>query len=167
MNAEIILTAMLSLPPYTGDRGDTPAARAELYRPVAEAIAEVAPGNPTKAAALVALAYAETKFARYVLTGNCASGPPGMRCDNGRARGAFQVWAWCDAWRHPEGSPESLRAEARCAARALAAGKRRCLGRHPAGDWAAMFSGYRGPACSWPPAARRARSMLALEARLR
>jgi hypothetical protein len=171
---DLILAAMLALPQYVADRSDTPEARAALYRPTAQAIAEVSNGNRVKAAALIALAYEESRFARYVLEGRCKDGPKGSRCDwnyltrSPRARGPWQLWSWCtDAWRHPDGSIESLRSGARCASRLLAGAKQRCLGRHPAGDWAGAYSGYRNGACTWAPAAGRARRMAAIEARLR
>ena len=170
---ERVLAAMLALPQYVGDRDDNPDKRSELYRPLAQTIAAEARGNRSKEAALVTLAWLESRLARYVLEGRCKEGPRGMRCDAHprtgvpRARGAFQVWGWCrDAWRHPEGSIESMRAEARCASRMLSAGLQRCRGRHPAGDWAGAFSGYRNGACTWAPAAARARRMETVLARL-
>lgn len=172
--SHVVIQAMLSLPQYAGDRADTPEQRAELYRPVAQEIANVTRGNRTAAAALVTLGWFETRFARYVLSGNCASGPVGMRCDwdhrtkRPRARGAYQIWGWCtEAWKHPEGSQESLVAETRCAARMLSGAKRRCAGAHPAGPWAGAFSGYGGVSCIRPKASKRARRMAQIEARLR
>lgn len=173
MTVETILAVMLALPVYVGDRDLKPENRSELYRPVAEAIAEVSKGSSTMAAALITLGYSESRFARYVLEGRCADGPKGQRCDwdyrkrQPRARGPWQVWAWCrGAWSHGEASPEALIGGARCAARALVAARKRCEGRHPGGVWAGMYSGYRGPTCTWAPAAGRAKRMALLEYQL-
>lgn len=170
---EAILDAMLAQAHYVGDRTDTPAERAALYRAPAEAIDEVARGNVWLAAALIELGHAESRWARYVLEGRCADGPRGARCDwdyrarAPRARGPWQVWSWCrDAWSHEDGSTAALRGGARCAARALSGAKRRCQGTHAAGDWAGMFSGYRANACTWGPAAGRARRMATVQANL-
>jgi len=162
-----ILAAMLALPQYAGDRGETLEQRTELYRPVAAVIAETARSREA-AAALVALAWHETKFARAVIEGHCDRMPADSRCDHGRARGVFQLWAVAcrSAWALPEGSPESLRAEARCAIGNLYSARNRCAVR-AADINAGMFSGYRGASCLWPAAARRVQTMREVLAVLR
>ena len=147
MLTESILAAMLALPQYAGDRDDSPEARAALLRPVAVAIAETAQ-SPETAAALIALGWHETKFARLVIEGRCSDMPAGSRCDNGRARGVWQAWhvACPVAYRFPAGSSESLRAEARCAAGNLYAARHRCAERN-ANIIAGQFSGYAGASC--------------------
>jgi len=163
-SADAVLAAMLSLPQYTGDRiVDPPAERARLYRPVAEAIAQVARSR-ADAAALIALGYAETAFARYVLDGHCYQGPAGARCDGGRARGAWQVWSWCRAlWAGPENAPDRHVAGARCALQRLRAGRTAC----PAQGYAGMLSHYGRGHCTWGPAKARAATMALVEGRLR
>lgn len=167
MSPAAILAVLLSLPAWHLDR-DPPEARSAMLRPVADVIAEVS-ADATDAAALIALGWHETKYARLVLEGRCSEMPEGNRCDDGRARGAWQLWhvACPSAYAFPAGSPESLRAEATCARRLLRGQLGRCRARHPAGDWAGAFAGYRGASCVWPAAARRARTMLDLLARLR
>ena len=76
----IILALMLSWPQYHLDRGDSPAARRALYRPVAEAICAVAQTRMERVWLAVQFD-AETHGARYVLEGRCADGPKGERCD--------------------------------------------------------------------------------------
>lgn len=171
--ADAILAAMLALPQYHGDRhADTPEDRARLYRPVAEAISAVA-ANRTEAAALVALGYHETAFARYVLDGYCYQGPVGARCDGGRARGAWQVWSWCrPLWDVPETAPSRHLAGARCAVRRLRSARADCArvcrqtgsGCRP---HIAAFSGYAGRGCDWPGATGRVKTMARIEAALR
>jgi hypothetical protein len=154
---------MLTFPQYTGDRFADPAPedRARLYRPVAVAISAVAK-NRTEAAALVALAYAETRLARYVLDGYCAQGPVGARCDGGRARGAWQNWSHCKAlWAVPENHPSRHIEGARCAIRLLRAGRQQC------GDLAGAFGVYAGAGCKWKGGKARAKTTLAVEGRLR
>jgi hypothetical protein len=142
MTTHIILTALLSLPTWYGDKDLSKEERRALIRPVAEAIHGVA-RTRDEAAALVSLAWHESRLASYVLEGRCHEGPPGARCDmdrkgKPRARGPWQVWKWCKAWDHPEGSAESLRREARCALGALRTHRSRC------GTWEGAFAGMGG-----------------------
>jgi hypothetical protein len=162
-----ILTAMLALPAYAGDRSESPEERAALLRPVAVAIAETAQ-SPETAAALIALGWHETKFARAVIEGRCSEMPAGSRCDNGRARGVWQAWnvACPAAYRFADGSLESLRAEVRCAVGNLYSARNRCERRAPE-LWGGAFSGYRGASCLWPAAARRVQTMREVLAVLR
>lgn len=162
-----ILYVLMGLVPWYGDRDDTEAQRRALLQPIAAdiafAVAEKSDGlSPElKASAVMAVGDHESHWARYVIEARCSEGPPGARCDEGLARGPFQQHASAcpRAYRHPEGSRESLREEARCAVRLLTGALRRCRGRHPAGDWAGAFSGYRSASCEWKPAARRAQTM--------
>lgn len=158
------LAALLSLPQYAGDRhADTPEQRARLLRPVADAIAAVS-RNRTEAAALVALGYAETAFARYVLDGYCYQGPVGARCDGGRARGAWQVWSWCrPLWTGPENAEGRHLAGARCAVQRLRAGRTAC----PNDGYAGMLSHYGRGHCTWGPATKRAALMSTVEWQIR
>ncbi len=161
VSAEAILAAMLAFPQYTGDRhADGPADRARLYRPVAAAIAEVS-RNHTEAAALVALGYSETAFARYVLDGYCHQGPAGARCDGGRARGAWQVWSHCrPLWAGPENAPSRHLDGARCAIRLLRAGRVRC------GTLRGAFGVCAGRGCDWRGGAARAKLTATVKGRL-
>jgi len=169
LTVEVILAAMLALTQAALDRGDTVAARRDLYRPTAAAIADVA-RSPEEAAALVAVAYGETRLARYVLEGRCLDGPVGQQCDKGRdgkprARGPWQVWGWCvEAWRHPDGSPESIRGGAACAARRLRdRGSDPC----PAYDaWRSRIAGYGRDSCSSARVTERHATWLATRRRL-
>lgn len=160
MIREAILAVLMGLPAWYEDAGEPRAARLELLGPVASAIAGASGGDHQRAAALIALGWHESKFGRYVLEGRCSDGPPGARCDNGRARGAWQLWAVAcpAAYQYPAGSLESLELEARCADRLLQGARGRCRGRHPAGALAGAFSGYRGLDCRWPGGAGRART---------
>lgn len=134
MTPEIILSIMLAQPPWKGDAGETLAQRTALLRPVAAAIVEVSQGDRTRAARLVALGYAETRWARYVLEDRCSEGPVGARCDEGRARGPWQVWRWCKA--------SDLVGQAQCALRALGGAELRCRRNYPNSPHAAAFAGY-------------------------
>lgn len=168
MSWSTILAVMLAQPTWHGDLAETPEQRADLLRPVALAI-ELATHDTTEQAALIALGYHESGWARYVLEGRCADGPPGARCDHGRARSPWQLWrrACPSAWELSEDDPRALERSAACAVRLLRGARGRCRGMHPAGDVAGMFSGYaRGGVCTWAPAAGRARSMASVLVRL-
>jgi hypothetical protein len=161
---ETVLAAMLSLPGYSLDDQAT---RAERYRPVAEAISAVSQ-SPETAAALVALGWHESGFAQAVLEGHCERMPSHSRCDQGRARGVWQAWrvACPAAYAYEAGTPESLLAEAKCAANNLYSARNRCITR--ADDaWSGMFSGYRGASCTWAPAARRVQTFRVVLAMIR
>jgi len=165
MSPEIVLSAMLSLTPYSGDRGDSTEARMDLYRPVAQNIARVA-RTPSEAAILVALGFHETGFARFVIEGRCSEGPPGQRCDGGKARGVFQLHASAcpAAWKFPEGSPESLELEAGCAIRLLRWNAVR--GReHTITPAHAAFSGYAARDWGWGGADLRVKTTAGLLAK--
>ncbi len=126
LSAEAVLTLILSLPTWHEDLALPLETRNDYLRPVAEAIAEVAK-NRSEARALVTVALHESRFARAVIEGRCDEMPLGARCDNGRARGPWQVHRWCKAaWENQDGSLEALRGGARCALRYMRAGYRRC-----------------------------------------
>lgn len=159
-----ILAVMLAQPAWYQDAAEPPEARADLLRPVALAI-ELATEDRTEQAALVALGYHESAWARYVVEGRCADGPDGVRCDHGRARSPWQLHhrACPGAWELAEDDPRALERSAACAARQLRGAKGRCRGLHPAGDTAGMFSGYaRSAVCTWAPGAARAMTMSAV-----
>lgn len=154
LDVEQVLAAMERQPQAWIDRADGPAARRELYRPVAQTIVTVA-GSREVAAALIELGWKEVKWARAVLEGHCERMPKGQRCDGGYARGPWQVHGWCRrGWALPDGSYEALEEQGRCAVRMLL-GKRATCRR----GWEGAFSGYAGPSCAWPPAQKRAEEM--------
>jgi len=156
-----VLAAMLMMPMWHQDAHETPSQREELLAPVALAVVS-ATEDRTEQAALVSLGWHESRWARYVLEGRCADGPDGARCDDGRARSPWQVWAVACPSAHelPESHPVVVERAAVCAVRLLRAAKRRCAGRHPAGDWAGAFGGYgSGAACLTPRSAERVPTM--------
>jgi hypothetical protein len=163
LSPHAVLTVALSLSQYVGDRGDSPEQREALYLPVATAIAEVARTN-AEAAMLLALAFHESGLARFVIEGRCSDGPPGQRCDGGKARGVFQLHAAAcrDAWELEDGSTDSIRAEARCAIRLLRWNADRGKDR-TASRLRAAFAGYAARDWSWDGAAKRAETARKIE----
>ncbi|HEX7671403.1 MAG TPA: hypothetical protein VF395_17540 [Polyangiaceae bacterium] len=163
VSSAAVLAAALSLSQYVGDKVDTPEGRETLYRPVAEAIAEVARTN-VEASMLLALAFHESGLARFVIEGRCADGPPGQRCDGGRARGVFQLHesACREAWKLEDGSVPSIRAEARCAIRLLRWNADRGKDHTPSRLHAA-FAGYAAREWNWDGAAKRVETAQKLE----
>jgi len=113
---ELTLSVLIMLQPWYQDADMSIDERTDLYRPVAETICRVAK-NRSEQAWLMAQAYSESKLAKYVIEGNCASGPPGARCDEGLATSVWQTHRHCvGAWK--AGPPEQRRdAAARCAIR--------------------------------------------------
>lgn len=163
-----VLAAMMGQPAWYEDASETPEQRADLLRPVAMAIT-LATEDPTEQAALVALGWHESRWARYVVEGRCQDGPRGARCDNGRARSPWQVWAVAcpSAHRLPESHPVVVERAAACAVRLLRGGRSRCRGLHPAGDWAGAFVAYGGGAsCTRRSGADRAATMRSVMLRL-
>jgi hypothetical protein len=136
MSATIILTAMLNQPPAYVDRHESREERAKLLAPYAHVIDKVG-RNIEEKAALVAQGLSETQGARYVLEGRCHEGPRGQRCDEGRARGFWQVHPWCKA--------TTIEGEARCVLSIMRSGKYRCQT-----GWLGAFSATKGlaGACS-------------------
>lgn len=157
MTPEAILAVLLALAPWHGDRDEHPDARALRLAPVASAIVQASRGDRSVASALVAHGAGETRYAALVIEGRCSEMPKGQRCDDGRARGAWQVWrvACPEAYRHDDGSHASIVAEAHCAARLLRGGRHRC------GTWEGAFASMGGGArCSSPRAPERLRIMI-------
>jgi hypothetical protein len=110
----VLLRVLLSLAVWHQDADLSPDARSALYRPVAEAICRVS-RTTQEQAWLAAQAYSETTLAAYVIEGRCADGPPGIRCDEGRATTEWQVHRFCiAAWTAPT-LDERREAGARCA----------------------------------------------------
>lgn len=156
---------------------ETPEERSIRLKPVAVvtwAATTLRPPGFTRlqwAAVLLALASHESNFARYVQTGKCETGPEGMRCDGGKARGLWQQWevACPAAWQREPGSTEELWEGAKCASRLMYSAYTRCSGKAPTLLQGA-FSGYRGGRvnhCTWKRAAGREKTAFDFTARLR
>lgn len=164
-----VLAAMLGQPAWYEDASETPEQRADLLRPAAMAIT-LATGDTAEQAALVALGWHESRWARYVIEGRCQDGPDGARCDSGRARSPWQVHSYglCrEAWRYTEDDPRTLELAAQCSVRLLRGAKSRCAGLHPAGDWAGAFSQYgTGARCTRAKSAERVATMQTVMLRL-
>lgn len=174
-----ILVVLLGLPPFHSETDESAEGRQARLQTVAAAIDHAAAAHahrwpPQKtAAALLALGWHESRFARYVGEGRCHEGPPGARCDPNRhgVRQARTYWqlhrvACPAAWALPEGSAAELQVAARCAAGLLIGAEHRCRHRTPYGLLAGAFSGYRGIACDWRPSRARAQSALDFQRRL-
>ena len=177
----IILAILLAAPAFTAE--PTPETHEDRHTRLWILSTEIAAASRTQpgvapyevAAALLTLGKLESGWAAYVGNGECASGPRGMRCDPDkrtgvpRARSYWQVHvgACPQAWREEPGSLEELRAAARCAARHWSGARLRCRGRHPSGDDAGAFSGYRSNTCDWPGGTYRAREYTRMLAALR
>jgi hypothetical protein len=169
---DVLVAILLAWPPFYTETDEQPEARRLRLVMAAQAIEQVAHATPDPAqtaAALLAIGFHESRFAAYVGQGRCHEGPKGARCDEGRARGYWQLWrvACPPAWRLEPGSREALHAEARCAARAWRGALWRCRRRHPAGPIAGAFAGYRGADCEWARGARRAQTFERIASKLR
>lgn len=107
----------------------------------------------TMQAALMSIAYKETRLARNVGIGRCDLMPKGQQCDSGKAKTYFQLWeVACPAvWEEglEPGSQEELDIAADCAARLLTAAFNRCAGKNKHGVWPGAFAGYRSIDCQW------------------
>jgi hypothetical protein len=139
----LILSAWALLPTWYQDRDETPEARDALRLPVAEAIC-LATKDRRERAFLAAQAYAETHLARYVLDHRCADGPPGAKCDAGRATGPWQVHRNANecserAWDATLPTLARFSAGARCALMGWRWGVRRC--RSEVGGFSAQAGG--------------------------
>jgi len=161
----LVLSALLWLSPYYGDRGELPADRAARLEPVAEAISAVA-RNRVEVALLLALGTHESHFSALVLAGRCTEIGP-RACDSGRARGVWQLHreACPRAWELPDGSRESLAEEARCVVSLLRWGAHQGTERALTPLHAAL-SAYAGHGPTWPGAELRVRTTRKLLARL-
>jgi hypothetical protein len=164
-----ILAALMALVPWWGDRNETSEARNARMIPIAEAIT-TATSDATEQAALITLAWAESKLASYVTEDRCHEGPVGQRCDQGRARGPWQVHHGarkeCSiAWELSATSVDGLTHQAWCALSRYRFSKHYCSSHGSAG----ALSGYRG---AYPSCNRNGASLLAsiagnVEARIR
>jgi hypothetical protein len=102
-----------------------------------------------------------------VVRGRCDLMPAGERCDNLHARGTLQVHGWCrEAWSLPDGSPESMVAEAKCALRIIRDGRSRCR-RSAITPWHGSFAALAARPCTWSGADERVRTMRRLLAEIR
>jgi hypothetical protein len=138
MTPAVILAAMTILGPCPPRR----------CLPVAVAIAQAARSRE-EAALLVAQGWHESRWAAYVLEGRCQDGPPGARCDEGRARGPWQVWHYCRA--------TTTAGEARCVLATARLAVARC------GSWDGAFAALAGKGgCAWSGAPRRVETMRAV-----
>lgn len=147
MNPAPILTALLALPAWEGDRALTAEEREAQLAPVAAAIGAVA-RNRDEAAWLVAQGKHESHFASLVLQGRCSEMPKGQQCDpkHGvpQSRGPWQLKGrWCR-------TVDTLEGQAACALRLARWGLKQC------GTWEAAFAAQRGMgACTSPQAPKR------------
>src|SRR5690606_18816635 len=89
---------LVALPPFAAEPVPESAdERAERLKPVAGAIWQAAAQRPSGftrgqwSAVLTALGWHESRWAAYVHDGRCSEGPVGARCDDGRARTAWQL----------------------------------------------------------------------------
>ena len=133
----IILALMLSWPQYRLDRGDSPAARRALYRPVAEAICAVGKTRMERAW-LAVQSDAETHGARCVLEERCRDCPRGARCDwcysgcrlgkpGPTSHGPWQAKIrWCPLAVLAPTLRDRYKAGARCALRTARRGFKKC-----------------------------------------
>ncbi len=142
-----IIAAAFALLPSSYEQGDV--------RAVSEEISIVA-ANRIEAATLMALAYHESKLARLIMEGHCDQLPKGMRCDNGKALGVWQLheracpaaWALATPNGGPEGQRESLHEQAKCAINLLRWNAKRGKGAAPS-ELRAAFAGYAARAWDW------------------
>jgi hypothetical protein len=160
----LILAVLLLYPSYYLERTTEQAdARRARLAELAEAIDQVN-ATPGEIAAVMALAWLESRLARYVHVGDCAHPPKGApSCDRGRARSPWQLHrAGCPAlWELEQGSPEWLRAGAQCAANRWRYGLALC------GSAAGAYAVYRGRACSWAGGPAGAEAVRDVQRRLR
>lgn len=158
VSVAVILSFLLAHPAWS-DRAFSSEQRESFLRPVAEAIAE-ASHSTREVAVLLALGMRESNFASAVVAGDCSALPKGQRCDAGKARGFAQLHesACRAAYQLIAGSPESIRAEARCAIGLLRGGQARCHSLEGA------FAAYgTGNSCKWRGAADRVRTANRIE----
>lgn len=176
---EAVLAVLLAWPPFGAEPDPESAAiRQVRLTQAAIAITDAAhtrsrTWNAVKiAAALLVLGHRESRFARYVGTGQCMRGPIGAQCDPwrgvARALGYYQQHrpACPRAWREEPGSLSQQIESARCAASLLQGGVHRC-GQRASSPEAAAFAAYAGIRCDRPGSQRRAALMLRIESRLR
>ena len=158
---------------------ETSAERSERLLLVATALYSASETRPkgwhraTMAAALLSVAWHESRFAAYVQLGRCADGPRGKaECDGGRARSLWQLHrSACSAlWEVSDGSEESTRVAAQCAARQLTRSYYWCTrpGSQALTALSGMFAAYAGvSSCVWSGADKRVRDLELFRARVR
>ena len=162
MTPAVILAAILLLPSRYA-RGDVQA--------VADEIGAVS-ANRDEAAALISLAWHETKFASAVMEGRCSDLHP-RACDSGRALGVWQLhkqactaaWALASPNGGTAGQRESLREQARCAIRLLRWNAKRGRDRARTPLHAA-FAGYAARPWNWAGAEVRVATVRAVLRRM-
>lgn len=172
MLRELILAALVALPPAWEDRAEVD--RHVRLGMIADGIADAAlveswPGAPDElAAALVAIGWHESRYARRIHAGRC--GP--RECDAvadargrvvwHRARSPWQVQLSGVVppalWRAARGiTPEATGAGAEAAALALSSARRKCGDRWQPWDVGAVSMYATGRRCRWHRAPERAR----------
>jgi len=139
---QVILSILLTFPTFWYDRNESTEARHARMLETAQAIAGVAK-NRTEAAALIAVAWHESRFSAHVQTGRCNELPKGMQCDGGQARSIFQLHrgACPELWETPVN--EHTRIGARCAMRLLRGFRERCA------SVSGAFGMYAARSCKW------------------
>jgi hypothetical protein len=172
---KLIHAALVAMPAFAAEpEPESPEERALRLQPVAAEIWDASVNRPSGysraqwAAVNQALAWHETRLAKYVHMARCDTGPRGKReCDSGKALGLFQVHrAACrPAWAVEPGSHDELRESAKCAARLLRYAHNRCVSRAPTALQGA-FSGYAGASCTLRDAPARERTAWLIAARL-
>lgn len=146
-----VLTALLALAPWHGDRDLSREERTAMLAPVAEAISATA-RTTEEAAFLIADASEESHLASYVLADRCMEGPRGEQCDPDRhgvprAHGPFQAWVQYSHTKDLVGEARFVLGQARL-------GKARCA------SWEGAFSAlHSSSTCNWEGAARRVQTM--------
>jgi hypothetical protein len=156
VTAAKVLLVLLAQPSYVRDRDESPAAREELLRPVAEAIATTA-RNDTEAAVLIADGFHESGYSRAVLEYRCRD-LGRLACDSGKARGGWQVHSWCKA--------TDVVGEARCVLRVARYGSGLCR-EHALNPTAGAFAALAARSCNWSGAEVRVRTYRKILAQLR
>lgn len=149
------------MPTSKWDHDESPESRSQRLDEIASAIA-AASRTDHEAAALLTIGNRESTWVRYVREGcNYPDGIPkgASTCDRGTSRTYWQMkGVSCrPGWALPRGSDETVVVFAMCARRRFVGALRRCKGRHPAGDVAGAFAGYRSVDCEWPEGAARAK----------
>jgi hypothetical protein len=132
---------------------ESPKERRARLEFIADAIAG-ASRNAHEAAVLLTIGEVETHWAGYVGAGCDYPGgiPEGAStCDRGTSRSYWQMKesACREAWLLPRGSDRAMYAFAKCARERFNGAIKRCAGRHPGGDLAGGFAGYRSVDCAW------------------
>ncbi|HET9958094.1 MAG TPA: hypothetical protein VFQ61_26545, partial [Polyangiaceae bacterium] len=142
--ASYVLMGITALPTFHEDVGDRYSEQKRIQaETIATAIAEVAekaqgwPGTPRELASLLlTVAWHETRLSLRIHEGNCRP----FECDHGRARGLWQLHMHAslprERWLTVAGlDPDSTRAAAQEAARALIRSRRMCMSVSRGADW--------------------------------